>query len=160
MNLARPSRLLSEWRWFPFALIGLLGAAVAVNIVMVYLALATFPGEAGQDGFDLSNAYGRVLEATARRAALGWRIDMQTDAGRHAVLRVTDRAGSPLPDSVVVARAERPLGPKQETTLSLVPRGPGELVSEQPFSRGRWTMFVTVSQGEETVSTTVQLAIP
>lgn len=159
MNAARPARFLSDWRWFPFALVGLLLAVFAVNAFMVYSAVTTFPGQAGQDGFDLSNAYGRVLEMSARQSALGWRVEVQAGPDGHALLRATDRDGVPLPGVVIEARAMRPLGPKQETALTLRPDGRGRLVSEQALSAGRWTLFVTV-QGDETFSTTSQLTMP
>ena len=108
---ALPTRGQGEWWWFPFALVGALLGVVAVNGVMVYDAVSTFPGEAGQDGFDLSNAYDRVLAIAAEQAALGWHIGIEADGGRHAVLQATDSAGLGLEHATVAAQAERPLGP-------------------------------------------------
>ena len=45
-----------------------------VNAGMVYAALHSFPGEAGDEGFALSNHYDAVLEREQREAALGWTV--------------------------------------------------------------------------------------
>jgi hypothetical protein len=80
------------WRWFPLGLIAVMGLVFAVNGYMVYTALSSFPGIAGTDGFDLSNGYGRVLQAAAQQSALGWRIESGLDETRHPLLLLTDQA--------------------------------------------------------------------
>ena len=37
--------LRSSWRFFPLGLIAALGVVIIVNLGMVYVAIATFPGE-------------------------------------------------------------------------------------------------------------------
>ena len=159
MTTAFATRLFADWRWFPVALIGTLAIVFAVNGTMVYLALATFPGQAGEDGFDLSNAYGRVLDLSARQSALGWELALEAGPGGHPVVRATDRAGLPLPGAVVDARAERPVGPKEATALTLRPDGPGRLLSEQALAPGGWSVAVTIRQNGETLSTTRRLTL-
>ena len=52
-----------------------LGAAWSlVNAGLVYAALHSFPGKAGDEGFALSNHYDAVLEREQREAALGWTV--------------------------------------------------------------------------------------
>ena len=117
MIVTKHTGFLSDWKWFPVGLLGALAVVFAVNGYLVYAALSTFPGEAGQDGFDLSNAYGRVLDLSARQTALGWHVRVEAGADGHAVVVTTDKAGRPLQGARVQARAERPVGPKQETAL-------------------------------------------
>ena len=92
MSRAVPARQL-PWRWFPAAMLGSIAVVFAVNGAMIYAAVSTFPGQAGEDGFDLSNAYARVLDAAARQAALGWQLALEPDAGGHVVARVTGGGG-------------------------------------------------------------------
>ena len=40
----------SGWRFFPVAIIAALGFVIVVNLGMVYVALATFPGEISHTG--------------------------------------------------------------------------------------------------------------
>ena len=48
-----------------------MGVVVAVNVGMIYAALASFPGNAGEEGFGLSK-YNAVLDHVEREAELGW----------------------------------------------------------------------------------------
>jgi nitrogen fixation protein FixH len=45
-----------------------MGVVVAVNAGMIFAALASFPGKAGSDSFDLSNQYDAVLDHAQRAA--------------------------------------------------------------------------------------------
>ena len=77
---------------------------------MVYAALHSFPGKAGDEGFDLSNHYNAVLDRVQREAALGWTVQARTDAAGRPVVTLTDRDGAPLRGASVAASAQRPLG--------------------------------------------------
>ena len=52
----------SHWKLFPLAIIAGLGVVVLVNVGMVYAALHSFPGKAGDEDFALSNRYDAVLD--------------------------------------------------------------------------------------------------
>src|SRR3954452_1373474 len=107
-----------SWRWFPAWLIGSMLGVAAVNGYMVYAAVHSFPGDAGTDGFDLSNSYNRVLKAEEAQSALGWHVESAIE--KHLpVLTVVDRNGQALADAKVDVQAERPLGPKDHTVLAI-----------------------------------------
>ena len=144
----------SSWRWFPVWLIAVMVAVAGVNGYMVYAAVKTFPGEAGLDGFDLSNEYGRVLKAEAKQVALGWHIETSVDPQRHPTLLVVDRDGKALPGEQVDVVAERPVGPKDHTVLSMRDLGDGRLYSETTLFSGQWDLMVTVRDGDRVYSTT------
>jgi len=149
----------TSWRWFP-AWLGIAMALVfAINGYMVYAAVVSFPGQAGTDGFDLSNGYGRVLESEREQAALGWHVDASVDTGRHPRLQFADRAGQPLPDLHIEAIAERPVGPEERTTLSLRDLGQGRLQSETTLFSGQWDLLLTVHSGDHVYSTTRRLIV-
>jgi nitrogen fixation protein FixH len=147
------------WRWFPLGLIAAMGFAFAVNGYMVYTALRSFPGTAGTDGFDLSNGYGRILQAAADQAALGWRIEPSLDENRHPILHLTDRAGAPLAADALEAHAERPVGSIQTTTLVFQPIGEGRFQSEQALFSGQWDLMVTVHAGGQAKTTTQRVIV-
>ena len=100
----------SHWKLFPLAIIAGLGVVVLVNVGMVYAALHSFPGKAGDEDFALSNRYDAVLEREQREASLGWTVVARTDVGGVPEITLADRDGSPLRGAVVAATAERPLG--------------------------------------------------
>jgi nitrogen fixation protein FixH len=132
------------WRWFPVGLIAAMGVVFAVNGYMVYDALSTFPGAAGQDGFDLSNDYKRILATAQQQAALGWQIEAEVTDTRFPVLRLTDRNGAPLPAVAIDAQAERPVGPPETTALSFQPVGRGRFQATTSLFSGQWDVMLTV----------------
>jgi nitrogen fixation protein FixH len=149
----------SSWRWFP-AWLGIAMALVfAINGYMVYAAVVSFPGQAGTDGFDLSNGYGRILEAERVQTALGWHVDATVDTGRHPQLQLTDRAGKPLSDLRVEAIVERPVGSDERTSLSLRDLGQGRLQSDTTLFSGQWDLLLTVHSGDHVYATTRRLIV-
>jgi nitrogen fixation protein FixH len=138
------------WRWFPHGLIGAMGIVFAVNIYMVYDAYQTFPGVAGQDGFDLSNEYKRVLATARQQAALGWQVEAEVTGQHLPVLHLTDRARTPLTATAIEARAERPLGPPDPTPLTFRPIGEGRYKADTSLYTGQWDIMLTVqSDGQQ-----------
>ena len=131
-----------NWRWFPLCLISAMGFVFVVNAYMVYAAVSTFPGDAGKDGFELSNDYDRVLTRANRQAALGWRLEGGTDAARHPVLRLTDNTGAPLPPGTIEATAERPIGPVETTELRFRSSADGRYMTDSTLPRGQWDVLV------------------
>jgi nitrogen fixation protein FixH len=132
------------WRWFPHGLIGSMALVFLVNGYMVYDAFSTFPGVAGQDGFDLSNEYGRVLATAQAQAALGWRVEAALTGERFPVLLLTYRDGSALAASEIIARAERPVGPVESTNLAFRALEDGRYQADTSLFSGQWDILVTV----------------
>lgn len=136
----------SPWRWFPLGITAAMLVVIAVNGYMIWQATSTFPGSAGEDGFDLSNAYGKVLDRAAAEAALGWSVKAELDGAR-PVLRLTTRDGAPLAGAQVTAQAERPLGPPDRTRLTFHAARDGSYVSTEPLPAiGQWDLLLTVTR--------------
>lgn len=150
----------SGWRWFPWALVASLGVVVAVNGGMVWFALNTFPGQAGSDGFDLSNHYDQVLAQVQREAALGWKLlVLPGDAGR-PVLVLTDRSGAPLRDARVEATAERPLGPPETTHLVFRDAGAGRYVADVALTMpGQWELLLSATAQGHAIAATRRIVV-
>ena len=149
----------SAWRWFPLGLFLSMALVFAVNAYMVYVSFDSFPGAAGQDGFDLSNGYDRVLQTERDMQALGWRIEAMTDPSRHPVLRLTDQAGAPLTQARIDAHAERPLGPQQITPLAFHEDSAGHLIADTTLFSGQWDLMLTIQSGDKTYTTTRRLVV-
>ncbi|HBK04991.1 MAG TPA: hypothetical protein DDZ81_03920 [Acetobacteraceae bacterium] len=134
----------SAWRWFPHWLIASMGFVFLVNAYMVYDAYTTFPGAAGQDGFDLSNEYKRVLETAQQQAALGWQLEAGVGTDLFPTLRLTGKDGAPLAATSIVAQAERPVGPVSTTPLTFHQVGEGRYRSDTALATGQWDMMLQV----------------
>ena len=150
----------SGWGWFPWALAGSMGVVIAVNLALVAFALHTFPGQAGSDGFDLSNHYDEVLARVQHEAALVWAVHvLPGDAGR-PVLVLTDRSGAPLRDAVVAATAERPLGPPETTRLVFRADAAGRYVADTALTiPGQWELQLSVGAQGHTIATTRRIVV-
>lgn len=147
------------WRWFPVGLIAAMGLVFAVNGYMVYDALETFPGQAGQDGFDLSNEYQRVLATAQQQAALGWKIEADATPTRIPVLHLTDRSGAPLAADAIDARAERPVGPTEATVLLFKPVADGRFQADKSLFSGQWDIMLTVRADGRQYSATRRVVV-
>jgi nitrogen fixation protein FixH len=144
-----------SWRWFPWAIAGAMALVVAVNLGMVYAALHTFPGQAGNDGFDLSNRYDQVIARVERQAALGWTIDARADPAGRTEVALTDSAGAPLTGARIEAVAERPLGAARATRIAFQETAPGRYLADTPLGLpGQWDLsLVADAEGHEVTAT-------
>lgn len=146
----------SRWWLFPWAITAAMLVVIAVNLGMVYFALHTFPGQAGGDGFDLSNRYNAVLARVERQQAeLGWHLHAVPDGARRPVLLLSDRDGAPLTGALVQARAERPVGPEHKTRLLFHEVAPGRYASDAALDEaGQWELLLSASaQGHRFITT-------
>jgi nitrogen fixation protein FixH len=150
-----PSAARSAWRFFPWAICAALLAVIAVNIGMVYAALHTFPGQAGKDGFDLSNHYDAVIDHMQQQAALGWTLGAETDGAGRTVLTLADKQGRPLSGARINGSAERPLGEPATTAMAFQEQTPGSYLGTSSLKlAGQWDLSVVVDlEGSEFITT-------
>ena len=139
----------SAWRWFPWALAGIMGLVFAVNILLVVTAVRSFPGAAQGNGFELSNAYNHVLENEAQQEALGWQVAATLDSTQHPAVSLTGRDRHALDGMAVEAVATRPLGPPQTTPLAMQPLGAGRYLADTALPSGQWDLTLTVRRGAD-----------
>ena len=135
----------SAWRLFPWAVMAAMGVVVAVNAGMVFAALHTFPGHAGDQGFALSNHYDAVLDRAGQYAALGWDLSATAGDGR-AVVTLRDRAGSIVDGAVIVATAARPLGASEVRQLNFREISGRYVADEVLPLPGQWELTITATQ--------------
>ncbi len=153
----RRSRQRTGWRFLPLGLLGALGVVMAVNGVMVFYAVTTFPGDAGPNAFDVSNHYDAVLKAAEQDTGLGWSIAAHAQ-GTRPVLVVQDRTGAPLPAARVQGEAARPVGAAQTTPLTFLSSGDGVFVANESLpGPGQWTLTLAVTQGERSAAHTMRV---
>jgi nitrogen fixation protein FixH len=145
----------SMWRFFPLWVAAGLGLVVVVNAGMVYAALHSFPGQAGEEDFALSNHYDAVLDREQREAALGWTVVALTDATGRPEVTLTDRSGAPLNGASVAASAERPLGAPQRRALAFREATPGHYVASGALpAPGQWELTLSASyEGHDIAAT-------
>ncbi len=149
----------SAWDWFPWAVAAALVVVILINAGMIWAALSTFPGQAGPDGFDVSNGYNQVLRAAAAQRAMGWRVTLGVDAARRLRVTLAGPDGKPLGGGTAEAVAERPVGPRETTRLVLAPAAPGVLRATTALPRGVWQVALTIHAGGHVYATDRRLIV-
>jgi nitrogen fixation protein FixH len=145
----------SVWRLFPWLVAAAMGVVVVVNAGMIYAALASFPGKAGNDGFDLSNQYNAVLDRARHEAELGWTMLARTDGTGRPALSLTDRQGSPLTGASIAASANRPLGAPETHRLVFHETAAGRYVADTALmTPGQWDLTLSASAGGHEMAAT------
>ncbi|MGE4217930.1 MAG: FixH family protein [Alphaproteobacteria bacterium] len=136
-------------------LVGFFGAVTAVNAVMIWLALDSFPGVSSPNAFREGLDWNRHLAAKDEQIGLGWQVDVDLrgeGARRTVVARFRDGAGAGLSGMEVTARLIRPVAQGHDATVSLAERVPGEYAAEveTPLT-GHWRLTVEAVQAGEPV---------
>ena len=150
----------SAWRWFPWLAGAAMGVVVAVNAGMIYAALASFPGSAGEEGFNLSNQYDAVLDQVQREAELGWTMLARADGGGRPEVTLADRQGSPLSGASVAASAERPLGARELRRLTFRETAAGRYVADTALTTpGQWDLALSASTGGHAMAATRRIIV-
>lgn len=143
------------WAYFPWFIVAAMSTVVAVNCFMAYSALHTFPGEAGNDGFDLSNHYDTILERVRQEAGLGWAVQANVDQVGHPVVTVIDRSASPLARAEVKAIVQRPLGDRHMHQVQFMEVSPGQYRGDVALDKkGQWQLEIWVTADGQEFRTT------
>jgi nitrogen fixation protein FixH len=141
--------------WIPWAFVAFMGVVVAVNGVMVYLALSTFTGTTVDRAYERGRLYNAVLAEAERQAAFGWRFEVRwTPAGEpHAgrlVVAAADRHGAPLEGLVIEGTVTRPLGRPEPIPLALSQTGSGRYGASFTLGgAGQWEVRLAARRGSE-----------
>ncbi len=72
--------------------VGAFGVIIAVNMVLAYNAVKTFPGLEVKNSYVASQEFNERLQ---EQQALGWQIDAEVTGGL-LILRITDQTGAPV----------------------------------------------------------------
>lgn len=136
--------------WF-----ALVGSVLAINAVMVYLAIKTNPGLVVDDYYDRGQHYEQTLVSNLAKDP-GWsmRVELppkimkgQAQEVRFSVL---DKAGQPVTVDGVTFYAYRPSDITRDFSLPMTPGGPGLYVVQASFPDiGVWDLVFGVRQGAD-----------
>jgi nitrogen fixation protein FixH len=129
-------------RWIPWAFVGAFAVIIAVNLVLVFAAVSTFPGLTTARSYDRGRTYNQVLAEAARQDALGWTARVALE-GEALAIGVTDREGLPVGgrlEGVLV----RPLEGTQ-LLLDFAAAGAGRYVAHAALpAAGQWEARLTL----------------
>lgn len=152
--------------WIPWVFVGAMLVVVAVNAVMVTMAVRSWSGLVVEKPYERGIAYNSILGAQARQDALGWTLGATYEvtgdayAGR-VVLTATDSAGRPLDGLTVTATLTRPVEILEPITLDFTAAGDGRYIARTAVPKhGQWELRGRLSHGGDTYILTRRLTVP
>lgn len=129
-----------------FITLGAFGVIVAVNLVMAWLALSTFPGLEVRNSYVASQGFNDRL---ARQRALGWVTEADLTGGRLRV-RITDATGALADVSSLLVTLGRPTTERDDQVPEMRFDGTAH-VADVDVDYGNWniTLQATAADGTD-----------
>ncbi|OYU38437.1 MAG: nitrogen fixation protein FixH [Pseudorhodobacter sp. PARRP1] len=137
-------REIKGWHVLAFT-VAAFGVIIAVNLVMAYKAISTFPGLEVENSYVASQTFDADRKA---QEALGWKVAPQYDAAKgELVLAFTDTAGKPVVVQGLQVLLGRVTEAREDTTPQFVYEG-GVYVAKAALHTGKWMLHVTARSGD------------
>lgn len=144
--------------WYPWLFIAAFGVVIAVNGVMIKLAVDSFSGVDTENPYERGLAYNDTLAAVRAQEALGWRVEFdaapargEAAPGRRVAVeaRFLDREGRALAGLAVRVLLVRPAAQGHDVELALVARGGGRYAAQTALPlAGQWDLRI-VAEGDD-----------
>jgi len=120
---------------------------IAVNMVMMRLAITTLPGTDVDSAYSASLAYQREIDAARQQNARNWQvqahIERRTNGLATLAIQARDRAGAPLAGMSFFARLERPIDRRADHALDITEAGGGDYRgTAQGVAAGQWDLVI------------------
>lgn len=135
--------------WIPWLFVGGFAIVLAVNGVMLTIALDSFTGIETEQAYKKGLAYNEQIDAAERQAELGWQVALAAEQSgpseARIALEVADRTGRPLDGAEVVASLVRPTQAGHDRSAALTPSAPGRYGATVALPlQGLWDLSVEI----------------
>ena len=138
-----------------FILVGVFAFIFAVNGVMIWKAIESFPGVVTQSSYRDSQRFNRSIAAAREQASRGWRVDAtaaRSPDGRVAIrLEARDAAGAPISGVSFKATLQHPANRAHDHVVPLPAVAGAAGIFEGTatgVSEGKWGLEVEGESGE------------
>lgn len=143
-------------RFVLVCLIVFFGLIIAMNLVMMKLAIETLPGTEVDSPYAASLAYGNEIEAARAQATRGWfvvaHVARDADGGASVRVEAKDREGKPLTDVVFTSRLERPADRRLDQPVELAAIGGAAYRGRvAQLAAGQWSLVLEGARNGERV---------
>ena len=138
-------------RYIPWLFVAGFAVVIAVNAIMIWLAVGSFSGLYTPAPRERGLHYNEIAAEQRTRDALGWRVDAQwrPDAGRLEVA-VFDAAGQPLAGAHVSLTLVRPVEKRPPLAVVVNAIDVGRFAGQVDLpARGNWDVDIVVEHGGE-----------
>ena len=135
-------------RQFLAIMVGIFVLVSAVNGLMIWYALSSWPGLVSDSAYAEGLGFDRVLAASRAEAALGWKGTIAYDRAGRIVFHLVDDKGQPLSRMGVSMMMLRPTREGFDRSAALVETTPGNYEAGiHPPLPGVWDVRVIVAAG-------------
>lgn len=135
-------------RYVPWIFVAGFAIVIAVNAVMVWLAVGSFSGLYTPQPRDRSLHYNEIIARQADRDALGWRLETTwRSQDSRLEIAVVDANGQPLGNAQLHAELVRPAEKGRPVVVDMVAVDGGRYGATVALpARGSWDLDVVVEQ--------------
>jgi nitrogen fixation protein FixH len=137
-----------------FCLIAFFGTILAMNVVLVRVALSSFGGVETESSYKAGLAFKNDIAASQAQDARHWAVEAslrrEVDGTRVAV-SARDAEDHPLGGLSIEARLTHPTDKRRDVILNLVETGPGRFETLANAPRGQWDLVIGLKRGNEQV---------
>ena len=133
-------------RHVPWIFVGGFAVVIAVNAIMVWLAVGSFSGLYTPRPRERTLHYNDIIARQADRDALGWRLDASWQAKDSRLeIAIVDAQGRPLGGAQLHAELVRPVEKRPPLVVELVAVESGRYAATVALpARGNWDLDVVV----------------
>lgn len=155
--------------WYPWLFVGGLGLVVAVNGVLITVAIDSFSGLQTTQPYERGLEYNRILASARAQEALGWQVTLDvTPVGEGGLpqrvdieARFLDPEGRGLDGMAVEALLLRPAARGHDLEVPLVGRGGGRYVASPDLPlRGQWELRIVAAGKDMTWQSSRRILVP
>lgn len=153
---ATPSGKILTGRMVLIYILAFFGVVIAVNGVMMKLAIDTLSGTVVDGAYAVGNAYNQELKAARAQAERGWQVaahvDRYPDSAVSVRIDARDRAGGPVSGMAFSAQLARPADKRGDRFVTLSDIGGGAYRgSAEDVAPGQWDLIIQAERGGERV---------
>ena len=133
-------------RYIPWIFVAGFAVVIAVNGIMMWLAIGSFSGLYATKPRDTGLRYNAVIAEQKARDALGWMVGTtwRADAGRLEV-SVTGADGKPLAGAHATVELVRPAEKRPPLAVPMGATGPGRFAADVVLpERGNWDLDIVI----------------
>lgn len=151
-------------RWIPWVFVGGFLVVVAVNAIMITLAVRSFTGVTTTEPYTKGLRFNEQIREAETYERLGWQVGVRfrPTAARRGTIEVelAARDGTPIDDAALTAEFSRPVEKGRDFTLALRAIGGGRYAGSVEFpAAGVWDVKYRIERGGQTMKARERLQV-
>lgn len=129
-------------------MVAFFGVIITVNLVMARFAITSWSGLVVPNTYVASQEFNARAAESRAIAALGYEIDLNSDADGLSIA-FTDAGGEPAIADSIAVQLRRPVGTHQDREMVLMREPDGVYRAAGELAEGEWIATVTAKRGAE-----------